>query len=134
MWISLIYCILINQIGFKTTTHNRCIYRGVWDIETNLMLYQVDDRCTSKQLEQKIQWYWQENSIELGMIPFKLLSLITIEWILFKCLIILKCLARTILYNFSNYMCFKMPFITRTNYCKQACYYFVNLLLFILWA
>ena len=38
MWMKLIDNIIINQLGFHTTTHNRCIYRRVQDGETQLLL------------------------------------------------------------------------------------------------
>ena len=35
--------IIINQLGFSTTTDDRCIYRRVKDGETQLLLGQIDD-------------------------------------------------------------------------------------------
>ena len=43
MWMKLIDDIIINQLGFHTTTHDRCIYRWVQDQETQLLLWQVGD-------------------------------------------------------------------------------------------
>lgn len=43
MWIKLIDNIIVNQLGFHTTTHYRCIYRRVQDGETQLLIRQMDD-------------------------------------------------------------------------------------------
>ena len=38
MWMKLIDNIIINELGFHTTTHDRCIYTRVQDRETQLLL------------------------------------------------------------------------------------------------
>ena len=77
--------IIINQLGFHITTHNRCIYRRVQDGETQLLLQQVDDfivGCKNKQstwnlfndIGKKIQF---PSEVEQGIIPFKFLGIVT---------------------------------------------------------
>lgn len=43
MLMKIINKVIIDQLGFQTTTQNRCIYMRVRDSETQLMLWQVDD-------------------------------------------------------------------------------------------
>jgi hypothetical protein len=43
MWMRMIDRILIEDIGFTTTTHDRCIYTKQIDGKTILVLRQVDD-------------------------------------------------------------------------------------------
>lgn len=44
MWMNMIDNILIKEMGFRTTTHDRCIYhRVLTDGSVQLMLHQVDD-------------------------------------------------------------------------------------------
>ena len=43
MWMHFIDNILIKEMGFKTTTHDRCIYRTVRDGEVIYLLRMVDD-------------------------------------------------------------------------------------------
>ena len=43
MWIHFIDNILINEISFKTTTHDCCICRTVWDGEVIYLLCMVDN-------------------------------------------------------------------------------------------
>ena len=43
MWMHFIDNIIINQIGFKTTTHDQCIYQKVIDEEVIYLLRMVDD-------------------------------------------------------------------------------------------
>ena len=78
--------ILIDQMGFQTTTHDRCIYRRVLsDGSVQLMLRQVDDfllACDSEQTAQaifdtigkKIQFPTEK---ERNIIPFEYLGVVT---------------------------------------------------------
>ena len=43
MWMKMINQIIIDELGFQTTKHDRCIYMRVRDGETQLMLRQVYD-------------------------------------------------------------------------------------------
>ena len=43
MWMHFIDNILIKEMGFKTSTHDRCIYRKVIDDEVVYILRQIDD-------------------------------------------------------------------------------------------
>ena len=57
MWMKVINDILISELGFKTTTHDRCIYIWEKDGEIQLLLYQVDDfmlGITSKKAAQDL--------------------------------------------------------------------------------
>ena len=38
--------IFINQLGFRTTTHDRCIYIRERDGQVQLLLRQIDDFCS----------------------------------------------------------------------------------------
>ena len=84
MLIKLIDNIIINQLGFHTTMHDRCIYRRVRDGETQLLLRQIDDFLCGVESEQsartllnnigtKIQF---PTKVEQGIIPFKFLGVV----------------------------------------------------------
>ena len=76
--------ILIKELGFRTTTHNRCIYLQERDGEIQLLLQQVDDfmlGITSKKAVRdlfnnigiKIQF---PSKAESDIIPFKFLGVV----------------------------------------------------------
>ena len=46
MWMKMIDDILINQLGFRTTTHDYCIYIRERDGQVQLLLRQIDNFCT----------------------------------------------------------------------------------------
>lgn len=84
MWMKLIDNIIINQLGFHTTKYDRCIYRRVWDGETQLLLCQVNDfllGCENEQLEinlfnkigKTIQF---PTKVEQGIIPFEFIGIV----------------------------------------------------------
>ena len=39
----MIDCVLIKEMGFHLTTHDRCVYHKRFDDDLNLMMQQVDD-------------------------------------------------------------------------------------------
>ena len=53
MWMHFIDNILIKEMGFKTTTHDRCIYRTVRDGQVIYLLRMVDD-CLCMCKDEKI--------------------------------------------------------------------------------
>ena len=77
--------ILIKDMGFKTTTHDRCVYRRVLsDGSVQLMLRQVDDfllACASEEIAKqifdtigrKIQF---DSEKERNIIPFEYLGVV----------------------------------------------------------
>ena len=85
MWMKLIDDIIINQLGFHTTTHNRCIYRRVQDRETQLLLRQFDGFLLGYKNKQSTQNLFNiigikiqfPSKVEQGIIPFEFLSIVT---------------------------------------------------------
>ena len=84
-WMHMIDSILINKMGFHTTTHDRCIYRRVLkNGSVQLLLRQVDDfllACESKEIAENI---FQDigNAIRFpseerdGITPFEFLGVV----------------------------------------------------------
>ena len=84
MWMKLIDNIIINERGFHTTTHDRCIYKWVQDRETQLLLSHVDNfllGCENEQsaqnllndIRKKIQF---PSEVEQGIVPFEFLGIV----------------------------------------------------------
>ena len=84
MWMHFIDNILIKEMGFKTTTHDRCIYRKVIDDEAVYILRQIDDcicQCkreeTAKNIFNIIGTKMRfESEEEKGIIPFEYLGIV----------------------------------------------------------
>ena len=80
----LIDSIIINQLGFHTTTHDRCIYRRVQDGETQLLLCQVDDILLGCENEQSAQNLFNDikkkikfpTEVKQGIVPFEFLGIV----------------------------------------------------------
>ena len=84
MWMRMIDQVLIKEMGFKSTTHDRCIYHNVIDGELVLLMRQVDDfmiACTKESLAKnltniigtKIRF---ETEKDRGEIPIEFLGLV----------------------------------------------------------
>ena len=84
MWMKMIDDILIKELGFRTTTHDRCIYLQKRDGEIQLLLRQVDDfmletisekaaRDLFKDIGVKIQFLSEK---EANIILFKFLEVV----------------------------------------------------------
>jgi hypothetical protein len=84
MWMRMIDQILIEDLGFTTTTHDRCIYTKKVDRKTILMLRQVDDfmlGCTDESIPRniyniigtKIRFKTEE---EEDIVPFEWLGIV----------------------------------------------------------
>ena len=84
MWMKLIDNIIINQLGFHTTTHDRCIHRRVRDGETQLLLCQVDDFILGTKDKQSVRNLFNDigkkiqfpAEVEQGIIPFDFLGIV----------------------------------------------------------
>ena len=84
MWMKMIDNILIKELGFRTTTHDRCIYLQERDGEIQLLLRQVDNfmlGTTSKKAARdlfnnigiKIQF---QSEKEANIVPFEFLGVV----------------------------------------------------------
>ena len=84
MWMHMIDNILIKELGFRTTMHDRCIYLQEQNGSKQLLLRQIDDFCcgvSTKQeareifngIRSKIQFPSEE---EIGIIPFEFLGVV----------------------------------------------------------
>jgi hypothetical protein len=84
MWMQMIDRILIEELGFTTTTHDRCIYTKQVDGKTILMFQQVDDfmlGCTDESTARniydiigtKIRFKTEE---EEDIVPFEWLGIV----------------------------------------------------------
>ena len=82
MWMHFIDNILIKEMGFKTTTHDRCIYRKVTDDEVVYILRQINDCIAQTKREEtakiifniigtKMRFASKEKK---GIIPFEYLG------------------------------------------------------------
>ena len=77
--------ILINQLGFRTTTHDRCIYIRERDGQVQLLLRQIDDFCTGMTNEKAARDLFNDIGIKIqfasekedGKIPFEFLGVVT---------------------------------------------------------
>ena len=84
MWMKLIDNIIINQLGFHTTTHDRCIHRRVRDGETQLLLCQVDDFILGTKDKQSVRNLFNDigkkiqfpTEVEQGIIQFDFLGIV----------------------------------------------------------
>ena len=106
MWMKMINEILINQLGFRTTTHDRCIYIREKDGQVQLILRQIDDFCAAMTSEKASRNLFNDIGIKIqfpkekedGTIPFEFLGIVTdyngVDII--QILTILRCLVRII--------------------------------------
>ena len=84
MWMKSINNIIINQLGFCTITHDRCIYRWVQDGETQLLLRQVDNFLLGVENEQSARNLFNDigkkiqfpTEVEQGIVPFEFLGIV----------------------------------------------------------
>ena len=85
MWMKMIDNILINQLGFRTTTHDCGIYIRERDGQVQLLLRQIDDFCTGITSEKTSQELFNDIGIKIqfpskkedGTIPFEFLGVIS---------------------------------------------------------
>ena len=85
MWMKMIDEILITQLGFRTTTHDRCIYIRERDGEVQLLLRQIDNFCTGMTSEKAARDLFNDIGIKIqfpsekedGTIPFEFLGVVT---------------------------------------------------------
>ena len=85
MWMKMIDKILINQLGFRTTTHDRCIYIRERDGQVQLLLRQIDDFCTGMTSEKAARDLFNNIDVKIqflsekedGKIPFEFLGVVT---------------------------------------------------------
>ena len=84
-WMNMIDNVLIKEMGFRTTTHDRCIYRRITsDGKIQLMLRQVDDfllACNSEDTAKEV-FQFIGNAIRFDVekesvtIPFEFLGIV----------------------------------------------------------
>ena len=76
--------IIINEMGFTSTTHDRCIYRKVIDGEPVFLLRQIDDFCCATRREEIAKNVFNtiglkmrfDTEKEQGIIPFEYLGVV----------------------------------------------------------
>ena len=85
LWMQFIDNILINKLGFTTTTHDRCIYKNVIDGNPVFLLRQVDGFClgtagaeqSAKDLFNRIGLEMRfDSEKEKGIVPFQYLGVV----------------------------------------------------------
>ena len=84
MWMHFIDNILIKEIGFKTTTHDRCIYMEVIDDEVVYIVRQINDCITQTKQEQTAKNIFNIIGMKMrfasrerkGIIPFEYLGIV----------------------------------------------------------
>ena len=57
--------ILINQLGFRTTTHDCCIYIREQDGQVQLLLCQIDDFCAAMTSEKAARDLFNDTSVKI---------------------------------------------------------------------
>ena len=81
----MIHDILINQLGFRTTTHDRCIYIRERDGKVQLLLHQIDNFCSGMTNEKATRDLFNDIGVKIqflsekqdGTIPFEFLDVVT---------------------------------------------------------
>ena len=85
MWMKMIDDILINQLGFRTTTHDCCIYIRERDSQVQLLLRQIDNFCTGMTSEKAARDLFNDIGVKIqfpsekedGKILFEFLGVVT---------------------------------------------------------
>ena len=85
MWMKIIDKILINQLGFRITTHDRCIYIKERDSQVQLLFRQIDNFCAAMISEKAAKDLFNNIGVKIqfpsekedSIIPFEFLGIVT---------------------------------------------------------
>ena len=80
MWMKMIDNILINELDFRTSTHNRCIYLRERDGKIQLLLHQVDGFMLKKTSEKAARDLLNNIGIKIQFLSKKETSIVPFEF------------------------------------------------------